>query len=214
MWFEKFWVEVLHLRHHTCGSWGPGPFPQVRCPPGLLARCGWSAFACCRHVDNSTAVHSDRRSSTSTPLVAPRSSPCRVHDGGPGRRVRARRRTEQRESPGQRRNRLRRPARRRATCVVPDRYRDGSPQPVHIPGDNFSTCRPDRRSMTSPCRVGTGLPLSTGLHTTVDSDMSTWSRRQPGDLVGGARPDAPDDLVRRATRRARRALPDAAKADA
>jgi hypothetical protein len=87
MWFEKFWVEVLHLRHHTCGSWGRGPFPQVRCPPGLLARCGWSASVCCRHVDNSTAVHSERRSSTCTPLVAPCSSPCRVHDGRPVRRV-------------------------------------------------------------------------------------------------------------------------------
>ena len=87
MWFEKFWVEVLHLRHHTCGSWGPGPFPQVRCPPVLLARCGWSASRWCRHVDNSTAVHSDRCSSTSTPLVAPCSSPCRVHDGRPVRRV-------------------------------------------------------------------------------------------------------------------------------
>src|SRR4051812_43133634 len=87
MWFEKFWVEVLHPRHHTCGSWGPGPFSQVRCPPALLARCGRSASSCCRHVDNSTAVHSDRRSSTSTPLVAPCSSPCRVHDGRPVRRV-------------------------------------------------------------------------------------------------------------------------------
>ena len=79
MWFEKFWVEVLHLRHHTCGSWGSGPFPQVSPPPGLLARCGRSPSSCCRHVDNSTAVHSDRRSSPGSPLVAPRPSPCRVH---------------------------------------------------------------------------------------------------------------------------------------
>jgi hypothetical protein len=77
-----------------------------------------------------------------------------------------------------------------------DRHRDGSPQPVHIPGDNFSTCRPDRRSLTSLCRAGTGLPLSTGLHTTVDSDMSTWFRRRSDGLVGGAQPDAPDDLAR------------------
>jgi hypothetical protein len=79
MWFKKFWVEVLHPRHHTCGSWGPGPFPQVRAPPGLLARCGRSPSSCCRHVDNSTAVHSDRRSSPGSPLVAPCPSPCRVH---------------------------------------------------------------------------------------------------------------------------------------
>ncbi len=79
MWFEKFWVEVLHPRHHTCGSWGPSPFPQVSPPPGLLARCGRSPSSCCRHVDNSTVVHSDRRSSPGSPLVAPRPSPCRVH---------------------------------------------------------------------------------------------------------------------------------------
>ena len=200
MWFEKFWVEVLHLRHHTCGSWGSGPFAQVRCPPGLLARCGWSASFCCRHVDNSTAVHSDRRSSTSTPLVAPCSSPCHVHGGRPLDLV-VRERIDS----------FRRKA-RSVTCApvfrsspscrdirragIADRHRDGSPQPVHIPGDNFSTCRPDRRSMTSLCRVGTGVPLSTELHTTVDSDMSTRSRRQPECDVGGAQPDAPDDLDR------------------
>ncbi len=70
--------------------------------------------------------------------------------------------------------------RRRAPAVVADRVRHGSPQPVHMSGDNFSTCRRDGRSMTALCRPGPGIPLSTGFHTTVDSDMSTRATRGPG----------------------------------
>jgi hypothetical protein len=47
----------------------------VRVRIALLADCGWSASACCRHVDKTTVVHCGRRPSTPCPLPLPAPSP-------------------------------------------------------------------------------------------------------------------------------------------
>ena len=57
---------------------GIGPLRAAQRPNGPVGRCGWSASSCCRHVDNSTAVHRGRRPSTPCPLSRPRSVPRRV----------------------------------------------------------------------------------------------------------------------------------------
>ena len=200
MWFKKFWVEVLHLRHHTCGSWGPGPFAQVRCPPGLLARCGRSASFLL-----STRGQLDRRAQR--PLVRPPPlpwlPPVRPHAvcTAAGPCVRSSWHSAHRIG-GNRRS----AARVRGAGVPSAAVPDVGPSPDRHRARISPTCAHSwgqllDESTGSPVddelrRVGTGLPLSTGLHTTVDSDMSTWSRRQADDLVGRAQPDAPQAIDR------------------
>jgi hypothetical protein len=57
---------------------------QVSPRPGLLARCGERASSCCRHVDNSTAVHRVAVPSTLSPWSTHGRSPGPV--GGDGAR--------------------------------------------------------------------------------------------------------------------------------
>jgi hypothetical protein len=118
---------------------------------GMLANCGWSAFSCCRHVDISTAVHRRRRPSTRCPLRLPWLSPAipRPPPAGIVRTVGQRPRNGRKPRSGAVWMAMQRiapgpaPERDRSAAVTSsDPAATRSPQAVHIPGDNFSMCRP------------------------------------------------------------------------
>jgi hypothetical protein len=123
----------------------------------LLADCGWSASSCCRHVDISTVVHRRLAVSTPCPLCLPAGSPGRAQ--GPQVTARGNRARSagaaaslQVSGPSGPPTPMRCTTRARAPMTGRDPTGTRSPQPVHIPGDNFSMCR--RRSPA-------GTPLAT-----------------------------------------------------
>jgi hypothetical protein len=153
----------------------------------LLADCGWSASSCCRHVDISTVVHRRLAVSTPCPLCLPAGSPGRAQ--GPQVTARGNRARSagaaaslQVSGPSGPPTPMRCTTRARAPMTGRDPTGTRSPQPVHIPGDNFSMCR--RRSPagtplatafdeSNPCvdfcprvwtTTGTTTPSSSGRH--------------------------------------------------
>jgi hypothetical protein len=199
MWFENSSRELPHPRHHWCGSWGSRLFAQVSAEVDMLADCGCSDRPCCRHVDISTSVHTDRRLSTCCPLVPPVPVP----------RSCARRRRRRRDPTGPRGTTARPAARpgggpgrhgahttRSATCgrrgggqgatalprrgvttreVVGTRY----PQTVHIPGDNSSTSRPQAGR---PARLSPDEARHDAMHTVAHrcGEVDSLHRRPTG----------------------------------
>jgi hypothetical protein len=154
VWFKDSSGQLPHPRHHRCGSWGPGPFVLLRVPMGLLAGCGRSAAGLCRHVDISTVVHRGRSPSTCCPLDLPARSPPRAptatDDRGDATVRWGRMPGRARIPAGQ--THMEGSAAAAGMPVAPGRWRrtgrrgematTRSPQPVHISGDNSSTCRP------------------------------------------------------------------------